>query len=98
MILAKLQFVELTTRENIAFNDSISRAIKYWICLKYLFFSLYWPKWREYRIIATKGLYYKTLRIRNLQEIDKFRSYLVSFGMDKHTSLDKHKSVNQQKH
>jgi hypothetical protein len=35
------------------------------------------------------GLYYKTLRIRNLQEIDKLRNYLVSTGLDEHTSLHK---------
>ncbi len=35
------------------------------------------------------GLYYKTLRVRNLWENDKFGSKLASFGLDKHTSLDK---------
>ncbi len=36
------------------------------------------------------GLYYKTLRICNLWETDKFRSKLASSGLDQHTSLDKH--------
>ncbi len=39
--------------------------------------------------IATRGLSYKSLRIRNLQENDKFRSKLVYLVLDKHTSLDK---------
>jgi hypothetical protein len=41
-------------------------------------------------------LYYKTVRIRNLREIDKFRSKLTPSGLDKHASLDKHTSLNKQ--
>ncbi len=37
----------------------------------------------------TTGLYHKTLRIRNLWKMDRFFSKLVSFGLDKHTSLGK---------
>ncbi len=33
------------------------------------------------------GLYYKTLRIRNLRENVKFWSKLASYGLEKHTSL-----------
>ncbi len=32
-------------------------------------------------------MHYKTLQIRNLQEIEKFFSKLVYSGMGKHTSL-----------
>ncbi len=35
------------------------------------------------------GLYYKTLRIRNLWEMNRFRSKLVTFGLDKYTNLNK---------
>jgi hypothetical protein len=35
------------------------------------------------------SLYHKTLWIRNLREMDRFRSKLVSFGLDKHTRLSK---------
>jgi 3-methyladenine DNA glycosylase AlkC len=41
-----------------------------------------------YRMIF-KGLYYKKLWIRNLQDIDKFHSKLVSSGFDKHANLNK---------
>jgi hypothetical protein len=34
-------------------------------------------------------LNYKALRIRNLQKMGIFRSKIVSFGLDKHTSLCK---------
>jgi hypothetical protein len=44
------------------------------------------------------GLYIKILWIRNLQEIDKFRSKLASSTLDKHSSVDKHNSLNKQKH
>ncbi len=37
-----------------------------------------------------EGLYFKTLRIRNLWETDIFRGKLVSSGMDKHANMDKH--------
>ncbi len=40
-------------------------------------------------IRLTKDLYYETLRIRNLQEIDKFCSKLGSLGLDKSRSLNK---------
>jgi hypothetical protein len=36
----------------------------------------------------TWGLYYKTLRIRNLRDKNKFRSKPVSSGSDKHANLD----------
>jgi hypothetical protein len=36
--------------------------------------------------IWPRGLYYKTLQIRNLQEIYKFCCMLLSYGLDKHTS------------
>ncbi len=35
------------------------------------------------------GLYHEMLRIRNLLKMDRFCSKLVSFGLDKHTSLSK---------
>jgi hypothetical protein len=35
------------------------------------------------------GLYYKTLRIRNLQENDKVHSKLLYSGSDKHSSMGK---------
>jgi hypothetical protein len=48
----------------------------------------------------TQGLYYKALRTRNLQKIDRFRNKLVSFelsvpftGLDTHTKLNKHTSL-----
>ncbi len=41
--------------------------------------------------IATRGLYYKTLGIRNLRENDIFRSKLMQSSLDKHTRLDKQK-------
>ncbi len=34
-----------------------------------------------------RGLYYKKLRIRNLWEMDRFRSKLASDALDEHTSL-----------
>jgi hypothetical protein len=37
----------------------------------------------------TSGLYYKTLRCSNLWEMDKFRSKLAPFGLDKHARLSK---------
>jgi len=37
----------------------------------------------------TRGPFYKTLRFRNLQEMDRFCSKLVSSGLDKHASLRK---------
>jgi hypothetical protein len=37
----------------------------------------------------TRGLYYKILRIRNLQKNDKFHRKLASSGLDEYTSLDK---------
>jgi hypothetical protein len=39
--------------------------------------------------ISPGGLYYKTLQTRNLRKMDRFRSKLVSFGLDKHISLSK---------
>ncbi len=42
------------------------------------------------------GLYYKTLQIRNLWESGKFRIKLVSFGLDKHISLDMHTNFDKQ--
>ncbi len=38
---------------------------------------------------ATSGLYYKTVWIGNLQEIDKFHNKLAYSGLDKHTSVNK---------
>jgi hypothetical protein len=40
-------------------------------------------------IFSSGGLYYKTLRSRNLREMDRFYSKLVTFGLDKYTSLNK---------
>ncbi len=37
----------------------------------------------------TTGLCYKTLRMCNLREMDRFRSKLVPTGLTKHTSLSK---------
>ncbi len=37
--------------------------------------------------IGPRGLYYKTLRIRNLWEMDRFYSKLLSSSLDKHISL-----------
>jgi hypothetical protein len=34
---------------------------------------------------SIKGLYYKTLKIRNLREVDLFCSKLVTFGLAKYT-------------
>jgi hypothetical protein len=39
------------------------------------------------------GLYYKTLRIRNLRENVKFCSKLASYGLEKHTSLQRIRNV-----
>jgi hypothetical protein len=39
--------------------------------------------------IGSYGLYCKTLQNRNLREMDRFRGKLVTFGIGKHTSLDK---------
>ncbi len=36
----------------------------------------------------SRGLYYKTLQICNLQEMDQFRIKLASSGLDKQTSLN----------
>jgi hypothetical protein len=36
-----------------------------------------------------RSLYYITLRIHNLRDIDKFCTKLMSAGLDKHTSLSK---------
>ena len=36
-----------------------------------------------------QGLYYKTLRIHNLREMDRFGSKLVSYVLDKHANLSK---------
>ncbi len=33
----------------------------------------------------TRGLYYKTIRISNLREMDRFRSKLLTFGSDNDT-------------
>ncbi len=41
-------------------------------------------------------MYNKTLQVRNLRENDKFHSKLVYFGLDKHTSLDKQKTLTYQ--
>jgi len=38
---------------------------------------------------SSGDLYHKTLRIRNLLKMDRFCSKLVTFGLDKHTSLSK---------
>jgi hypothetical protein len=44
--------------------------------------------------IGPWGLYYKTLRIRNVPQREIFRSKLVSFiASHKYTSLDKHASL-----
>ncbi len=40
------------------------------------------------KVRPPRGLFYKTLQIRNLQENYKFRSELVSSGLDKHINLD----------
>ncbi len=39
--------------------------------------------------LLTWGLYYKTLRIRNLRELYKVYSRLVAFSLDKHYSSNK---------
>ena len=41
-------------------------------------------------------MYYKTLPIRNLRENGKFRSELVSSGLDKHISLGMHINLDKQ--
>ena len=41
-------------------------------------------------------MYYKTLQIRNLPESGKFRSKLVSSGLDKHISSDMHTNFDKQ--
>ncbi len=38
---------------------------------------------------VARGLYYKTLRICNLQKTDKFHKKLASSGLDNHIRLDK---------
>jgi hypothetical protein len=44
--------------------------------------------------IGPCGLYYKTLRIRNVPQMEIFRSKLVSFiANHKYTSLEKHASL-----
>ncbi len=40
-------------------------------------------------VMSSSGLYYKTLRIHNLRERDRFCGKLVSFGLEKYTSLNK---------
>jgi hypothetical protein len=42
------------------------------------------------------GLYCKAPQIRKLQEIDRFRSKLVSSSLDKHASLNKHTRLGKQ--
>ncbi len=42
--------------------------------------------------IATKWLYYKTLRIRNLRENDNFYSKLMYSGLEEHTMGKSHKT------
>ncbi len=44
---------------------------------------------RKFYEINPQGLYYKTLCIRNLWEIDIFHSKLTSSGLHKPTSLNK---------
>ncbi len=44
---------------------------------------------KDYFLIFCRGLYYKTLRIHNLREIDKFCGKLAPPGFAKHTSLNK---------
>ncbi len=39
--------------------------------------------------LGSWGLYYKTLRFRNLRKMDRFRIKLVSYGLEKHASLRK---------
>ncbi len=41
------------------------------------------------KVLKHWALYCKTLRFRNLREMDRFRSKLVSSGLDKHASLSK---------
>ncbi len=44
--------------------------------------------------IATRGLYYKILRIRNVRQIERFhRKQVSSIAGHKHTSFDKHISL-----
>jgi len=45
-------------------------------------------------------MYYKTLRIRNLRDLDRFRSKLVSSDLDKYTSLNEqtHKLTTESVH
>ncbi len=47
--------------------------------------------------IGPRGLYYKTLRTRNLQKMVRFHNKLVSFPLpvSKYNSLDKHASLLQ---
>jgi hypothetical protein len=47
-------------------------------------------KWTFWTIHAF-GSDYKALRIRNLQKIDRFRSKLVNFDLDKYTLAWTHK-------
>jgi len=49
-------------------------------------------------VLFFRGLYYKTLRIHNLWEMDRFCSKPVSSGMDKHASLYKHTGLSKQTH
>jgi hypothetical protein len=42
-------------------------------------------KFTTKKVLKYRSLYYKTLRIRNLQEIENFRSKLVSSGLDNKT-------------
>jgi hypothetical protein len=51
------------------------------------------PEWRiaavkkQGMLLLPRGLYYKTLRICNLREMDRFCSEQVTFSLDKYTNL-----------
>ncbi len=45
---------------------------------------------QKYYEIDLRAQYFKTLRIRNISEMDRFCNKLVSSIVDKHVSLDKH--------
>jgi len=63
-----------------------------WMLLQ--FYVLLWPRvtakdYLSITAIKTSGLLCKTSLILNLLAMGKFRSKLVSSGLDKHTSFDK---------
>jgi hypothetical protein len=51
--------------------------------------SLFGQLKKKYRNTNYCGLYYKILEIRNLQEIDRFHSKVVSFCIGKYISFNK---------